>query len=114
MFSWSWSVQATNTAYVLERVSWSFTIAAAPCLYALKLEISVGAYKCKNCGYFSYDKKLCMLRNQYMDDYDYCSLHKSELELCDNCHQIIVDKPLVWTREDGKTIVLCKNCFKRL
>ena len=23
----------------------------APCFYALKLEISVGAYKCKNCGY---------------------------------------------------------------
>ncbi len=23
----------------------------APCLYALKLEISVGAYKCKNCGH---------------------------------------------------------------
>ena len=22
-----------------------------PCLYALKLEISVGAYKCKNCGH---------------------------------------------------------------
>ena len=22
-----------------------------PCFYALKLEISVGAYKCKNCGY---------------------------------------------------------------
>ena len=22
-----------------------------PCLYALKLEVSVGAYKCKNCGY---------------------------------------------------------------
>ena len=23
----------------------------APCFYALKLEVSVGAYKCKNCGY---------------------------------------------------------------
>ena len=23
----------------------------APCFYALKLEISIGAYKCKNCGY---------------------------------------------------------------
>ena len=22
-----------------------------PCFYALKLEVSVGAYKCKNCGY---------------------------------------------------------------
>ncbi len=22
-----------------------------PCLYVLKLEVSVGAYKCKNCGY---------------------------------------------------------------
>ena len=22
-----------------------------PCLYALKLEVSVGAYKCKNCGH---------------------------------------------------------------
>lgn len=35
-----------------------------PCFYALKLEVSVGAYKCKNCGFEivpSYSEALCAM-----------------------------------------------------
>ena len=45
-------------AYLMPKGVWQLvTIIAVcvvfliPCLYALKLEVSVGAYKCKNCGY---------------------------------------------------------------
>ena len=45
-------------AFVIPEGVWQIvTIIAAsvvfliPCFYALKLEVSVGAYKCKNCGY---------------------------------------------------------------
>ena len=46
------------TAFLIPEGIWQFVTIFAicivfliPCFYALKLEISVGAYKCKNCGY---------------------------------------------------------------
>lgn len=46
------------TAFLVPEGIWQIVIILtlcvlflAPCFYALKLEISVGAYKCKNCGY---------------------------------------------------------------
>ena len=45
-------------AFLIPKGVWQFVVIIAvcivfliPCLYALKLEISVGAYKCKNCGH---------------------------------------------------------------
>lgn len=45
-------------AFFMEEGPWMFVaiislcvVFLIPCFYALKLEVSVGAYKCKNCGY---------------------------------------------------------------
>lgn len=46
------------TAFLIPEGPWQLVAILAlcvvfliPCFYALKLEVSVGAYKCKNCGY---------------------------------------------------------------
>ena len=46
------------TAFLIPEGPWQIVIILVlcvvfliPCFYALKLEVSVGAYKCKNCGY---------------------------------------------------------------
>ena len=48
----------TIAAFLIPEGIWQFVIILGicivfliPCFYALKLEVSVGAYKCKNCGH---------------------------------------------------------------
>ena len=63
-----WFIMATSivallvciavAAYLIPKGVWQLVVILAsvvvfliPCFFALKLEISVGAYKCKHCGY---------------------------------------------------------------
>ena len=50
-----------------------------PCFYALKLEVSVGAYKCKNCGHEIVPTYLEALNAMHMGTTRYLK--------CPNCHQ---------------------------
>lgn len=74
--------------------------------------MKIGFYKCGNCAL--HRDGTCWLRNQPMGANDYCSKHKNELDICDNCGQIIAEYPLIWTKENNQIFVLCKNCFRRL
>ena len=72
-------------------------------------------YKCGKCGYYQPAFKLCVIKRINVNAEDCaCNIYTQETPVCDNCHNYIQSTPLYWTREDGKVLVLCQNCFQRM
>jgi len=69
----------TNETWQIVTIIVSCVIFLIPCFYALKLEISVGAYKCKNCGH-----EIVPTYSQAL-----WAMHKGTTRYlkCPNCHQ---------------------------
>lgn len=73
-----------------------------PCFYALKLEINVGAYKCKNCSYI------------FRSALDYSRRHYTLLKVSNLCETYLVEKSFEEVKfQLDETIVLRIHHRKR-
>ena len=57
-----------------------------PCFYALKLEVSVGAYKCKNCGY-----EIVPTYKQALN-----AMHRGTTRVYEAIYKVILENPIVF------------------
>lgn len=76
--------------------------------------ISDGFYTCGKCGFYQPHIKYCMLKQAKVATHQTCENYCQETFICDNCHNIITQMPLIWTKEDGEVKILCKQCFQRM
>lgn len=73
---------------------------------------------CGSCGFYRTiqpNTKACILDNiQHPADY-YCGSYANQVEACDTCGRIIIDKKgIIVTDRNGRYMLICSDCYNSL
>lgn len=73
---------------------------------------------CGSCGFYrptQQNTRVCVLDNTQREPDYYCGSYANQVEACDTCGRIIVDKKgVIVQSKQGKYMLICNNCYNSL